>query len=251
MSSGPVWSDDPTPRRRRLRLLILGSPKVGKSLCAVGTCPQPSYVLNADQDSALDHVTTIYPNARFAQEKSPVHTIDDMERGLYAAKKLVKEGVVKTVILDTLSGFSKHLIKEAEEMNADGRKYFPFYTNYIVNLCSRICELPAHVIVTAHWIDVSAEEGAENAKTGPGLVPLLETKGARARVGGEFSDVVFMEHRKSGRVFVTDMQGVWGPGCRNIHGQKLEPVRANIKTLMRAMGMLKPKAATVEESDGS
>ena len=254
MSSGPVWSDDPTPRRRRLRLLVLAPPKAGKTVTCVGTCPQPSYVINCDQDSALDHVLEYYPNARFAQEKLPVHAMEQMERGLYTAKKLAKEGVIKTVILDTLSGFSKFLLKECEEINPDGRKYYPAYTNYIVNVCSRICEIPAHVIVTSHYIDVTPEESAESAKTGPGIVPLLETKGAKARVGGEFSDVVFLEnHRSKGRVFVTDMQGVWGPGCRNIHGQKLDPIKANIRTLMRAMKMLPPKKAKgfEEVDDGS
>jgi hypothetical protein len=240
-----VWSDDPTPRKRRMRLLVLGPPKVGKSSCVVGTCPQPSYVLNCDQDNALDHVVEIYPNARFAQEKLPVHTMEAMEHGLYRARKLVKEGAVKTVILDTLSGFSKFLLKECEDLNPDGRKYYPAYTNYIVNVCSRICEIPAHVIVTSHYIDVTPEESAEAAKTGPGIVPLLETKGAKARVGGEFSDVVFLEnHRSKGRIFVTDMQGVWGPGCRNIHGKKVDTsYKANVRVLMRAMGMLPPKVS--------
>jgi AAA domain len=239
-----VWSDDPTPRKRRLRLLVLGPPKIGKSVAVVGTCPQPSYVINCDQDDSLDHVQQHHPSARFAQERSPVHSIDDMERALQTARRLVKEGSVKTVILDTLSGFSQYLIKECEELNPDGRKYYPAYTNYIVNVCSRICEIPAHVIVTSHYIETSSEESAEAAKTGPGLVPLLETRGSKARVGGQFSDVVFFEYsRKLGRIFVTDMQGVWGPGCRNIHGKKVETsYRANIRTLMRAMGMLKPKS---------
>jgi hypothetical protein len=238
-----VWSDDPTPRKRRMRLLVLGPPKIGKSVAVVGTCPQPSYVINCDQDDSLDHVVEHHPNARFAQAAEPVHTTDAMEHALFTAKKLVREGKIKTVILDTLSGFSKFLIKEAEEQNPDGRKYYPFYTNYIVNVCSRICEIPAHVIVTSHYIETSSEESAESARTGPGLVPLLETRGAKARVGGEFSDVVFFEYsRKRGRLFVTDMQGVWGPGCRNIHGKKVDTsYKANVRTLMRAMGMLKPK----------
>jgi hypothetical protein len=252
MSSGPVWSDDPTPRKRRLRLLVLGPPKIGKSVTVLGTCPQPAYTVNCDQDSALDHVTTIYPKARFAQEKLPVHTMDQMERGLHNAKRLVKEGIIKTVVLDTLSGFSAHLLKECEELNPDGRKYYPAYTNYIINLCSRICAIPAHVIVTSHYIDATAEESAEVGKVGPGVVPLLATKGARMRVGAEFDDVVFMENRKGhGRVFMTDIEGMWGPGGRNIHGAKVNGIKANIRTLMREMGMLPPKNAKIVEEEAS
>jgi hypothetical protein len=248
MSSGPVWSDDPTPRKRRLRLLVLGPPKIGKSVTVLGTCPQPAYVINCDQDNALDHVTSIYPNARFAQERTPVHTMAQMERGLYIGRKMAKAGEIKTVVLDTLSGFSPFLLTECESLNADGRKYFPAYTNYIINLCSRICELPAHVIVTSHYIDATVEESAEVGKVGPGVVPLLATKGARMRVGAEFSDIIFMENRKGhGRVFMTDIEGIWGPGGRNIHRVKVNGIKANVRTLMREMGMLPPKKKVVEE----
>lgn len=240
--SGPVWSDDPTPRKRRLRLLVMGPPKIGKSVTVLGTCPQPAYCINADQDSALDHVTAIYPKARFAQERKPVHTIDQMEHGLYVAKKMAQAGEIKTIVLDTLSGFSAHLLKECEEMNPDGRKYYPAYTNYIINLCSRVCNMPAHVIVTSHYIDATAEESAEVGKVGPGVVPLLATKAARMRVGAEFDDVIFMENRKGhGRVFMTDIEGMWGPGGRNIHGAKVNGIKGNVRALMREMGMLPPK----------
>jgi hypothetical protein len=243
-----VWSDAPLKKKRRAKILFLGPPKVGKTVTVVGTAPGRKYVINCDQPDSLDHVREFYPNALFAQDPEPIHDMGSMDSALFRARKMAKAGEIETVILDTLSGFSQFLIEECKELNPDGRKYYPAYTNYIVNLCARVIDIPCHVIVTSHFIDASSEDAAEGGKVGPGIVPLLETKAARLRVGGMFNDVVFYEKRKAGRVFVTDIEGVWGPGCRSIHRQRLTPMKANVRTLLREMGILPPRTSKTNGS---
>jgi AAA domain len=243
-----VWSDDDPDDKQLLRLLVMGAPKSGKTVTCVGTCPQPSYVINCDQGKALNHVKIHYPKARFVRDPYPVHDIDAMERALYSARKMAKAGEIRTVVLDTLSGFSKKLILELEEASkngageSNGLKYYPAYTRYIIQLCSRICEIPCHVIVNTHWIDLTKENGDGVEKVGEGKVPLLETEKASKSVGGEFSDIVMLERPKNvGRRFVLGRDGAqWGPGGRNLK-DGASPVRANIITLMRTMGLLPPK----------
>lgn len=77
------------------------------------------------------------------------------------------------------------------------------------------------------------------AKTGPGIVPLLG-RAARARIGGEFTDVIFLDKVKNnpkvpeGRAFLTGIEGVWGPGCRSVKDDMIMP--ADFREFMKLAG---------------
>ena len=106
-AKGPVWSDDEELDEDFLRLLDLGAPKSGKTVVTVGTCPQPSFVINCDQKGALRRVREFYPKARFLTMPKPVHSIEDGERASYTpARRSLNDGV-QTVILDARSRASR------------------------------------------------------------------------------------------------------------------------------------------------
>ena len=172
----------------------------------------------------------MHPNCKYAQNL--VHSTEKMENALVLARSLVKAGEVKTIVWDTMSNFAKKLEEEMaartnnDNGEPDGRRYWPMYTKYLFNTIGRLSKLDAHLIVCSHWIDVGTTDQEREkinqgalAKVGPGLVPLLG-RTARASMGGEFADVIFMTKRRVGekkgeRIFQTSMEGVWGVGCRS------------------------------------
>ena len=234
-----VWSNAPVRRQRFLKTLCLADPKAGKTVTCVGTAPGKSFVINGDQSDSLDSVTEFYAKARFAWSGNLVRTRDDFETEYTTARRLVSKGTVQTVIFDTVTGFSRHLLADCKEENDHGMKYYPAYESYLIDACERLLELPAHVIVNAHYVDVTAEESAEMGdRVGPGIVPMLETKKARKYLGAIFSHVVFMKQDKIGRRWMyLSMNGVWGPGCRGQKANGDRRVRANVKRLMRELGI--------------
>jgi hypothetical protein len=104
-----------------------------------------------------------------------------------------------------------------------------------------LLNLKCHVIVNAHYMNLEAggvdtkgiakvwKPGAE------GIVPMLYGQ-SRMRIPKLFSDVVFFEKLPGNkRVFVTDADGIFGPGCRNLKGVSVvDP--ASIGELLRLMG---------------
>lgn len=231
-----------------LRLMVLGSPKAGKTVACVSTAPGPVYVINSDDPSALR------PAGRYTQdfEWDFVRTAAEMEAALLTARKGVKEGKYRSVIWDTISNYAMRLEQELADASAegnkgpDGRRYWPEYEKRLRNTCERLFHLKAHVVVISHYIDVGGEPNENQlSKAGPGIVPLLGGK-ARSTIPALFQDVVFFENRKGERVFVTSSEGVWGPGCRSLESNDVDVIPADLRKLMKAMGIVVKKRKTVE-----
>lgn len=230
-----------------LRLLIMGDPKVGKTHCTLATCEKPAYVINCDDASALLPATKVTSDFSWDLVASPdMGIFQKMQNALHEAHKGVKEGRYKTIIVDTLSSYAQRIepILADSTNNAqgipDGRRYWPEYEKRLRNVIDRLFALPAHVIVLTHYLDVGGAVGDNQlSKTGPGLVPMFGGK-ARATIPALFQDVVFLEKRKGERVFVTSIEGVFGPGCRSLPGHSELPAdigefwaRANGKKVVK------------------
>lgn len=225
-----------------LRLLVLGPPKSGKTHTILATCPKPAYVINSDDKYSLK------PAARVTKEFSWDLVLGDnlqtIEGAIAEARKGVKEGRYKTIVWDTLTKYAARCEQTCADAtnNAagepDGRRYWQVYRKHLHNVIDRLFMLKAHVIVNAHWLDITggAIDG-QAPKTGSGIVPMLGGQ-ARQTIPAEFQDVVFLEKRKVGgedkRFFVTSSAGVWGPGCRNLSG--VSEVEADVEVLWRKMG---------------
>jgi hypothetical protein len=177
-----------------------------------------------------------------------VHSWGEMNQAIVVAQSLAKKGAIQTVVLDTLSSFSEYLSEECLASSAqgtqsgmpDGRKAWPDYEKRLKNVIRRLERLPCHVIVVSHFQDFTSESEEKDAKggkkipkVGDGIVPLLYGR-ARLSVGGLFANVVYLDKGKDGkRLFLTDIDGVWGPGCRYIKGVQSMP--ADIKVLIKHM----------------
>ena len=256
-------ADDPY-----LRLLALGAAKVGKTTCCVTTSPRGVYVINCDDPAAIRPAARAWKRedgglcAVKGDEFAVDHetSIAEMETAIETAREGTKIGKYRTIIWDTLSGFAGNLELEVMQQTdsgkgPDGRRAWPEYEKRLRNIINRLFRLKAHVIVTSHYLDVGGEV-TENqmAKTGPGLVPLLGGK-SRGTIPALFQDVVFFEKIGDERVFVTGIEGVWGPGCRNATGNRKIP--ANVRTLMKEFGISpeikkkKKKKPTEQAQDAS
>lgn len=224
----PMLTVDDLERDPYLRLLVMGPAKVGKSAMCVATAPGPVAILLCEADSALRGPKRHSPNKKhFGFWR--VRDWDTMQKAVVEVSVEVKEGRIKTVVVDPLSEFATNL--EAQCLKAtnndrgepDGRRAYPEYNNRLRHLFDQLFRLKAHLIVITHYIETGGTLiGDQLEKTGQGIVPLLAGK-ARALVAAKFNDVVWMEIRKGERVFVTGPEGAWGPGCRSIEGTQVVP----------------------------
>lgn len=224
---------------RFLHLMVLGFGKCGKTTATVSTAPGPVLVINSDDpDESLE------PARDFTDEEflhMDAHSPAEMSGAIIEAHRLVKAGEVATVIWDTISGFSPFC--EAAAFKAtkttagkeDGRKASPVYKKTMRSFVQRLKALPCHLIVNSHYIDVGSSDEDEqqgvdkvwDRKSPQGIVPNLYGS-FRAEICGMFSDIVFMEKipmpgGREERIFVTGINGVYGPGCRSIAGNKQLP----------------------------
>ena len=231
------------------RGLIMGSAHVGKTSCVLMTAPKPTFVINCDKQISLNPGTMLCLEKKIPLKGSSVFvkSFDDMETALKVAKMQVKEKGVKTVVLDTVSGYSKILLKRCIQVSAaanrsglpDGRKYWPAYHDHLESVIDRLHALDAHIVVCAHWEDSSSgddddkdeDKKPSTAKAGPGIVPLLGGK-SRLKAGTWFEDVLFMEKRKGEeRVLRCSIDGVWGPASKSLPG--ISEVPADISAFIK------------------
>ena len=230
-----------TAERRFLRMLMLGSPRIGKSYAALSTAPRPIYWINSDGRDSLDGAieTMLEKKIKPDFQSNVIQSAAKMEEAIKLARSLVKDHGVKTIGWDTMSSFSDFLLDEcivasgaaASSGKPDGRKYWPEYHKRMQNIIQRLFKIDAHVLVLSHWIDLSSESDdngdKKTPKIGKGIVPLLGGT-SRLTIPRHFGDIVFVEKRKSAddRVFLCDIDGVFGPGSRSLPG--VQEIKADI-----------------------
>jgi len=231
-------------REEFLRALILGPPKVGKSTTIISTAPAPCYVINCDDKSGLKGAS----RRRSDFEWDLVKDWDGMQAAVATARKGVKEGKYKTVVVDTLSSFAAGLERDCLKATVTGAgndnpmKAYPLYERKLQHLLSQLFALSCHVICISHYLEIGKEEGLDGGlnKRGEGLAPLLAGK-ARATVPMVFSDVWFFDYRRGERILIVSPQGAWGPASRNLEGASTLP--ADIGAVIKAIAAQDAKDA--------
>jgi hypothetical protein len=220
-----------------LRLLVLGSPKSGKTCTVLKSAIGRTYVVNSDDKYSLRPALQFTDDFEF--DLALGDNLRDIEKCIAAAREGVKSGKYQTILWDTLTKYcwrAEQVFSSASE-NAkgepDGRRYWPQFRKHIHGILDRLFSLEAHVIVNSHWADV---QGAlidnQLDKIGDGIAPMLGGQ-LRVTVPAEFQDVIFLEKKGEARSFVTSSSGVWGPGCRNLPGVKSLP--ADVEQLWETM----------------
>lgn len=195
---------------RFVRMLVLGAPKAGKTVMAVGTAPGPVRVILCESDSALAPVKRVTRN--FTYDVVTDH--DSMTSAILSAKRDVKSGEVTSIVVDPLSAYGVNLLDAALIVhNDDGRRAYPMVERQVCQVIDQLLAIPAHVIVVSHYI---SKEGDDN-KVGDGMVPLLPGQKLQKLVPSKFNDVVWFDYdAKSGkRTLKVNPKGVFGPSGRS------------------------------------
>lgn len=174
-----------------LRLLLLGSPKSGKTTCALRTCPTGEgkrlLVINSDQPGATASAAGADFDEVFAD--SP----QSLENALKAAREGVKGGRVGAVVWDTITEYGRkaqYLFDDATANAAgepDGRRSWPKFNRNVQQALDRLMKLDAHVVVIAHsHVDED------------GVTLNLSGSQAKAQIPAAFHDVWMLEKRGGG-----------------------------------------------------
>lgn len=231
---------------RYLRLLLLGYPKSGKTTMVIGSSPPPVRVILCENDSALVPAKRVTRDFTFDRAR----TFEQMTTAILSAKRAVKAGEVKTIVVDPLSTFAQHLLDDTmEAMRDDGRRAYPSVLKQLRQCVDQLTDIQAHVVVISHYLregggQVQPEDGSDPVPTeGEGVIPLLPGK-ARLHIAALFTNVVwFGADQKTGkRLIYTQPKGVWGPGARSFRDARTFPAdvysgkkRVGIRAFIHAM----------------
>jgi hypothetical protein len=244
-------------RETYLRVLLMGPAKIGKSCASIASLAHTfglGYVFVCGDKSGLEPV--LRRTKKF--ECDLVRDENSMETAIKEAKRGVKEGKYKWIVVDDFSLYASWLEGALRDASAlanksgepDGRRYWPEYKTRLLNVARRLLDANAHVVFVSHYISQSQEIDGQRAKSGNGIVPMIGGA-AREELPALFKDVIFMEKGKDdSRVFKVNPLGVWGPGCRSIDGTK--DINADFGEFLRLSqaGDKPEKAERAERTNG-
>lgn len=202
-------SPDDIKGDRYVRMLMLGEPKAGKSTCAIGTAPGPVRVILCESDQALVPVKRVTRDFTY----DVVNNHDEMTSAVLSARRAVKDGEVRSIVVDPLSTYGTNLLDAAMIVhNDDGRRAYPMVERQVCQIIDQLLSIPAHVIVVSHYI---SKEGDD--KVTEGMLPLLPGQKLQKLVPSKFNDVVWFQHdaRSDKRVLKINPRGVFGPSGRS------------------------------------
>lgn len=235
--------------RSFLNLLVLGSPKSGKTCTVIGTAIGSCYVINSDALHNLNPALEF--NNEFEWDLALGNNVRDIENCISAAKKGVAEGRYQTIVWDTITEYCRriHDVFETATENAagesDGRRYWPKLYKHVHNIIDRLQLIPCHLIVNSHWEEVSEQLiTGQLRKKGDGVIPMLPGS-LRKTIPRMFPDIIYLDKANNTRTFITSTTGVFGPGCKNLRG--VESFPADISKLWEAM----TEQATVNNKETS
>src|SRR6202035_4087229 len=138
-----------------LRTLFLGIPKVGKTCNIILSSHKAfggGYVIGC---STKEHLRQAM-NLSKTTHKEPwqfdiIKNVDDMGAAIGTARKGVKEGRYKWVFVDDFNLFAGVVEETFAAANKDfGPTFWRQYRQHLLNVCLRLFDLKAHVMVAMH-----------------------------------------------------------------------------------------------------
>lgn len=250
-----------------LRVLLMGIAKSGKTTSSIISLVEAfgwGYVLACSDKSHLQPAKRRTDKFKF----DLVRVENDMEAALKEARRGVKAGEYKWLLLDDVSLFASRLENKFREEaaaktrsgEANSMMWSREFKSRILNYVSRLFDLSAHIVITSHYIEQGGEiadpkTGArQRAKSGPGIMPLIYGA-AREELPAMCHDVLFLEKitvrvKRAGepkpvwvskRVFQVNPDGVWGLGSQSTDGTKA--IKASFKDFWELSHPPAPAAA--------
>lgn len=229
-----------------IRELRMGPPKAFKTGAIVGTYPRPLLCLEFDQeglDIIKDPITFITPaevdtycKRTSADLGDKIYAIDFCDtqqkvmleayapQGNAAPFKTFVEGVNKivrggcpwkTVVLDSVSGFSDAILAHVAQTNSgalgSALKWAPMIGGKIHQCMGVMTGLPAHVVFIAHSTSPSKDETTSEVS----VSPIVPSQWMRDRMGTLVSQF-FYQCKENGKavIYTTDQLYVKGIGAR-------------------------------------
>lgn len=217
----------------KIKVLLMGVPKGGKSCAAVLTSPSPVFVVNADPGGLAPPASL---GAKFDAEdcfdwSTLQKTVNQLKKDTLGSKPRYR-----TVVVDTLTLLSQHLESEIKRQGMTGWDIYRELKDRMLGALSTIIGLPVHIILTAHALETSGDTGSM------GVLPAMSGQ-AKVFVPALCQDWLWLEvtpAKDKGEVkreFLLEAQGNWKHGCRSIqHGGRMD---ADFTAFIKKVG-LKP-----------
>jgi hypothetical protein len=219
----------------RLRMLIIGLHKTGKTAAVVSTSPGPVRHILCEDFDAVRHANRISPDGHFDVE--PVNSWETMQAAINVAKADADAGRIKTVVIDPVHEFAEALLEqcygwtETKEKKENGLAAYGEFRRKFSHFVEQIKRIPCNVIVISNYAWTGPDRSDSVDKTGDGIVPLIPGS-SRTTFAGKINDVVWFDidqdkcwrcntkpdnckcpaSNKGTRIFVTKPGGVWQPG---------------------------------------
>lgn len=217
-----VYSSDELAASGWARILITGSPKIGKTACTLLTAPRPILVLNCDMRDAPIAAQRL--GAKFkAIDVSDIETWID---GVKYACAAVRAEKYRSVVIDTFTMLVNNiLLLELREQAADNSyEAWRLLQTIALSQLNKLSQIDAHLFLIAHYdIDDGKLQVSGSLKS---IIPAL------------INDMAHLEHRPGKdpeRVFKIGAQDGYRGGGRNV--KKPAVIEADIELLLEELGL--------------
>lgn len=231
LSKYGAHSSDDIKSSSYARVLVLGGGKIGKTTALLTSAPKAG-IINCDADDATKWAADPnHGNAKFLQWNA--YTKQQWTKACHSASMAVNDGVIQTVIADSMSLLAQNLVDELSILHGeDKRALYGELIKVIMAGVKKLCKLPAHVFFVAH-ISPDFDEVAGVVPLIAGqtkvLLPAFVSDWVLFRCDPEASDPALQ------RQFVLGAQGKWSASGRNIRKPTIIP--ATVPDLCRELGI--------------
>lgn len=207
------------------RVLLIGAAKAGKTTAVLATAPDALHI-NCDGASASKMANNL--GAEFHTLDYVVTTRAALRRAIETSEKLVAAGVVRTVVLDSITLLCDNLLDEIS-VTMTGYDVWNELADHLCGAVKKLCKLDAHIFVIAH-MDPSEDEVA-------GITPAIKGQ-SKVRIPAMLDDWILLDvepGRKPERQFLLGAQKTWSHSGRNI--KRSCAIDATVPVLFKELGL--------------
>lgn len=206
------------------RILLLGPAKLGKTTALLETAPDV-YHINCDGSSAPKFAKR--RGAKFITVEA--YNRAGVTKAVKGAKEMVGAGIVRTVLLDSITLLAENVLREMEN-TLQGHDLWREYGKFLYRVQKDLSDLPAHLFIVGH---LGAKEDFE-----PGVLPCVPGS-SKTKIPAAVDDWIifdFEQGRKPHeRAFLVGPQKGWNAGGRSV--KRTTTTEATVPALFEELGL--------------